>query len=163
MLYFISFIAFVVFQRLLELVVARQNEQWARSQGALEYGQSHYPYIVLLHTMFIISMIVEYLYKGGAFNYVVLLIFFVLIMLKVWIISSLGKYWNTKILKVPGSAFVRKGLYKFFKHPNYFIVVCEIIVIPLVFNLYITVVVFTVLNSIMLRVRIKEEERVWGF
>jgi len=161
-MYFILFICFVIFQRLLELVIAKKNEKWARAQGAVEYGQRHYPFIVLLHTMFIISLIVEYLYRGGNFSFIFLIIFFVLILLKVWTISSLGKYWNTKILRVPGSIFVKTGPYKLFRHPNYFIVICEIIIIPLVYNLYLTAIIFTLLNAVILFVRIKEEEKVWA-
>jgi methyltransferase len=161
-MYFTLFICFVIFQRLLELVIAKRNEIWARSRGAVEYGQGHYPYIVLLHTMFVISMIGEYWCKGGGFNAILMLVFLSLIILKIWVISSLGKYWNTKILRIPGSAFVKTGPYKIVKHPNYFIVICEIIVIPMVFDLYITAIVFTVLNAVMLIIRIREEEKVWG-
>ena len=158
---FILYIGFIVFQRLFELVVARRNEGWARSRGAVEYGQSHYPFIVALHTLFIVSMIAEFYWRGGNFNPVIFILFLALIAAKIWVISSLGKYWNTKILRIPGSEFVRKGPYKLFKHPNYFIVICEIMVIPMVFNLYYTAVIFTVLNAMMLYVRIKEEEKVW--
>lgn len=159
---FIIFIVFVIAQRLLELVVAKRNEAWARGQGAVEYGQGHYPFIVALHTCFIISMIVEYFSWGGSFSVVFLVLFLLLISLKVWALSSLGKYWNTKILRIPNSTFIKKGPYKYFKHPNYFIVICEIIVIPMVFGLYLTAIIFTLLNAVMLTVRIREEERVWA-
>ncbi|MBD1365468.1 isoprenylcysteine carboxyl methyltransferase [Mucilaginibacter sp. ZT4R22] len=161
-MYFILFISFVIFQRLLELVVAKRNEAWARSQGAVEYGKAHYPFIVALHTLFIISMIAEYFYLGGEFSIFMMVIFLLLICLKIWTIGSLGKYWNTKILRIPNSIFIKKGPYKLFKHPNYFIVICEIIVIPLVFHLYATAIVFSLLNAVMLTVRIREEERVWN-
>lgn len=161
-MYFILFTAFIIFLRLLELAVANKNEKWVRAQGGVEYGQKHYPYIVLLHTLFIASMIVEYIFKGGAFNYSLLFIFLLLAIFKVWVIVSLGKFWNTKILRVPGSAFIKKGPYKFFKHPNYFVVICEIIIIPMVFNLYFTAIIFTILNALMLTVRIREEEKVWA-
>lgn len=162
-MYFILFIAFVIAQRLLELVVAKRNEAWARGQGAVEYGKAHYPFIVALHTLFIISMIAEYFCLGnGEFSLFMLIIFLLLISLKIWTIGSLGKYWNTKILRIPNSIFIKKGPYRLFKHPNYFIVICEIIVIPLVFHLYATAIVFTLLNAAMLTVRIREEERVWG-
>ena len=161
-MYFVYFICFVIVQRLLELIVAKRNEKWLRKQGALEYGQKHYPFIVLLHILFIISMIIEYCFKGGEFNEIFMILFLILILLKIWVIYSLGKYWNTKILRIPHSSFVKKGPYKIFKHPNYFIVICEIIVIPFVFNLYITAITFTVLNAIMLMIRIKQEERVWA-
>lgn len=73
--------------------------------------------LVLLHTLFIISMIAEYAYKGSNFNCIILLVFLLLIMLKVWVISSLGKYWNTKILRIPNSAFIKKRPY-YIKRPK---------------------------------------------
>ncbi|MBK0378681.1 isoprenylcysteine carboxyl methyltransferase family protein [Mucilaginibacter segetis] len=162
-MYFILFICFVIFLRLAELVVAKKNEKWALDNGAVEYGKSHYPYMILLHTLFILSIIVEYLLRGGNFNNILMFIFILLISFKLWTIASLGKYWNTKILRVPNADFIKKGPYKIFKHPNYFIVICEIIVIPMVFDLYYTAIIFTLLNALMLYVRIREEERAWGF
>ncbi|WP_183577889.1 isoprenylcysteine carboxyl methyltransferase family protein [Mucilaginibacter sp. X5P1] len=162
-MYFIPFIVFVITQRLSELYVARRNEKWLRSQGAIEYGKNHYPYIVALHTLFIISIIAEYILRPGlSMDYVFLLLFILLLAFKFWALSSLGKYWNTKIFRVPGSGPVKKGPYKLFKHPNYFIVICEIVIIPMVFHLYYTALIFTVLNAIMLTVRIRVENKVWA-
>jgi len=162
-MYFIIFILFVIVQRLSELYIAKGNEKWLRSQGAVEYGKEHYPFIVALHTLFIIAMIVEDMLRGNRpIDFVFLILFILLLLFKFWALSSLGKYWNTKIFRVPGVGPVKKGPYKLFKHPNYFIVVCEIAIIPMVFHLYYTAIIFTVLNAIMLTVRIKVENRVWG-
>jgi methyltransferase len=162
-MYFIIFILFVITQRLSELYIARGNEKWLRSQGAVEYGKEHYPFIVALHTLFIVSMIVEYILRGSSpFDFVFLVLFILLLLFKFWALSSLGKYWNTKIFRVPGTGPVKKGPYKLFKHPNYFIVICEIAIIPMVFHLYYTAIIFTVLNAIMLTVRIRVENKVWA-
>jgi methyltransferase len=162
-MYFILFIAFLISQRLSELYIASRNEKWLRSQGAVEYGKEHYPYIVALHTLFILSIIVEYIGRGQTdIDLIFLLLFALLLLFKFWALSSLGKYWNTKIFRVPGTGPVKKGPYKLFKHPNYFIVICEIAIIPLVFHLYYTAIIFTVLNAIMLMVRIKVENKVWA-
>jgi len=162
-MYFILFILFLIAQRLSELYIASRNEKWLRSQGAVEYGREHYPFIVALHTLFIISIITEYMLRPNApIDYVFLVIFILLLLFKAWALSSLGKYWNTRIFRVPGTGPVKKGPYKIFKHPNYFIVICEIAIIPLVFHLYYTAVIFTVLNAIMLTVRIKVENKVWA-
>lgn len=162
-MYFILFIIFLITQRLSELYIASRNEKWLRSQGAVEYGKEHYPYIVALHTLFIISIIAEYIARGyTSIDLIFLTIFALLLLFKFWALSSLGKYWNTKIFRVPGSGPVKKGPYKLFKHPNYFIVVCEITIIPLVFHLYYTAIIFTVLNAIMLTVRIRVENKVWA-
>jgi len=160
---FIIFITFLIFQRFTELYISKRNEKWLLSQGAIEYGREHYPYIVALHTLFIVSLIVEYYLTGGQpMSYIFLLLFVLLLTFKYWVLSSLGLYWNTKIYRVPGAVAVRKGPYKLFKHPNYVDVVLEIAIIPLVFHLYYTAVIFSVLNAIMLSVRIKVENKVWA-
>lgn len=162
-MYFIIFILFLITQRLTELYVSKRNEKWLLERGAVEYGREHYPFIVALHTLFIVSLIAEYYLSGGkVMDYIFLALFIVLLLFKYWILSSLGTYWNTRIYRVPGAVAVRKGPYKLFKHPNYVDVVCEIAIIPLVFHLYYTAVIFTVLNAVMLSVRIRVENKVWA-
>jgi methyltransferase len=161
-MYFTIFISFFVLQRLSELFIAKRNEKWLLEQGAIEYGQSHYPYIIALHTLFIFSLIAEYILSGRSpISLIFLVIYLVVLLFKYWALSSLGKYWNTKIYRIPGVYPVKKGPYKFLRHPNYMEVVCEIAVIPLVFHLYYTAIIFTILNAAMLFVRIREENRVW--
>lgn len=162
-MYFIIFIVFFILQRLSELYIARKNEKWLLSQGAVQYGQNHYPFIVALHTLFIVSIITEYILRGQPLiSWFFLAIFIAVLLFKYWALSSLGKYWNTKIYRIPGVYPVKKGPYKFLKHPNYMQVVCEIAIIPLVFHLYYTAIIFTVLNAIMLTVRISVENKVWA-
>ncbi len=162
-MYFIIFIVFFILQRLSELYIAKKNEKWLLAQGAVEYGQSHYPFIVALHTLFIVSIIIEYFFRGGPpISWLFLAIFIVILSFKFWALSSLGKYWNTKIYRVPGVYPVKKGPYKFLTHPNYMEVVCEIAIIPLIFHLYYTAIIFTILNAIMLTVRITTENKVWA-
>lgn len=160
---FYVFLAFLITQRLSELYIARRNEKWLLEQGAIQYGQSHYPYMIALHTLFIISQIVEYnVTDHSVFNYYFLLAFILVLSFKFWALSSLGKYWNTKIYRIPGVYPIKKGPYKIFKHPNYMEVVLEIAIIPLVFNLYYTAIIFSVLNAMMLYVRISVENKVWA-
>ena len=162
-MYFIIFIAFLILQRFTELYISKRNEKCLLSQGAIEYGREHYPYIVALHTLFIVSLIAEYYLLGGKpMSPIFLLLFVLLLVFKYWVLSSLGLYWNTKIYRIPGAVAVRKGPYKLFKHPNYVDVVLEISIIPLVFHLYYTAVIFSVLNAIMLSVRIRVENKVWA-
>jgi len=162
-MYFIVFIAFLIVQRLSELYISRRNEQWLLENGAIQYGQSHYLYMVVMHTLFLLSNIAEYYWRGGPpINWIALACFLIVLSFKFWALSSLGKYWNTKIYRIPGVSPVKKGPYKFLKHPNYMEVVCEIAIIPLVFHLYYTAIVFTLLNAIMLTVRIKVENKVWA-
>lgn len=158
---FIIFILFLIFQRLAELYVSSKNQKWLLRNGAIEYGKDHYPYMVAMHTLFIISVITEYIWRDDTIvSYPLIILFFLLIVIKVVVISTLGHYWNTKIYKVPGTRPVATGIYKYIKHPNYIIVICEIVIIPLAFGLYYTAIAFTILNAIMLTVRIKKENEV---
>ena len=158
---FILFISFIILLRMLELFYSRRNEKWLVQNGALEYGQKHYPFIVTLHVLFFISMIVEYLiFQPVSYNLFLLITYLILLIGKTWVILSLGKFWNVKIYHIPNVPPVKEGIYAYFKHPNYMIVVIEIAVIPLIFQLYYTAIVFSILNSIMLFVRIREENKV---
>lgn len=160
---FILFISFVTLLRLAELVYSRRNEAWLLRQGAVEYGQKHYPFIITLHTVFFISLVAEYsILPTQSFYPGMLVLYFVLLACKVWVVGSLGKFWNTKIYRVQGFPLIKKGPYKYFSHPNYLIVVAEIVIIPLVSGLYYTAMVFTILNLLMLFVRIKVENKALG-
>jgi methyltransferase len=119
--------------------------------------------MVAMHTLFIVSNIAEYIWGNhAAYSSTFLILFLLVLSFKFWALSSLGKYWNTKIYRIPGVYPVKKGPYKLFKHPNYMEVVLEIALIPLVFNLYYTAIVFSLLNAVMLTVRIREENKVWA-
>ena len=160
MMVFILFISFIIVLRIGELILAKSNERWLLQNNAVEYGKKHYPFIVALHTLFLISVIAEYFYRqDSSYNIVLLIFYFALLGFKAWVIFSLGKFWNTKIYRAPNFPLVDKGPYKYFRHPNYLVVIAEIAVIPLIFHLYYTAAVFSALNLIMLYVRIKEENK----
>jgi methyltransferase len=155
-------VAFVAAQRLFELVLARRNERRTRARGAVERGQRHYLSIVALHTLWLISTLVEGLLRGPempAFWPVPLALFLLVQPLRYWAIFSLGERWNTKILVLPGKQPVRRGPYRYLDHPNYVVVVVEILAFPLIFGAWITALAFTVLNAVVLSVRIREENR----
>lgn len=160
---FSLFIIFLILLRIAELLLARSNEKWILQRGAVEYGQKHYLLIVMLHVFFFVSLIAEYLIaEPASYSLSLLLLLFIILALKIWTILSLGKFWNTKIYHIPDYPLIKKGPYRYLKHPNYILVIAEIAVIPLIFHLYYTAVLFTVLNAFMLTVRIKEENRALG-
>ncbi len=155
-------VGLVALQRLLELALARRNEKRARARGAVERGRKHYPLVVGLHSLWLLSTLVEGLLRGPglpAYWPVPLALFLLVQPLRYWAIFSLGESWNTKILVVPGAKPVRRGPYRFLSHPNYVVVVVEILAFPLIFGAWVTALVFTALNAAVLGVRIREENR----
>ncbi|WP_028402753.1 isoprenylcysteine carboxyl methyltransferase family protein [Ectobacillus panaciterrae] len=160
---FFVFFAFVVLQRIVELVIAKRNETRMKEKGAIEFGEGHYKYIVLLHISFLLSAAGEVLFfhKNISPLWPILLLAFTgTQLLRVWAISSLGPYWNTKIIVLPEAEIIKKGPYRFIRHPNYTVVILEILLIPLLFQAYFTAMLFSVLNIFVLHIRIQEEERV---
>jgi len=157
---FIVFISFVILLRIGELLLSKSNEKWLLKHGAVEYGNKHYPFMVTLHTSFILSLILDYsTQQTPSYSLFFIIFYFLIIAFKTWVILSLGKFWNIKIYRITGFPLIKKGPYNYFKHPNYLVVMAEIAVIPLAFHLYYTAVIFTLLNSIMLFIRIKEENK----
>jgi methyltransferase len=152
----------LVLQRIVELRIAKKNERWMKDKGAYEVGRSHYKYIVALHVLFFISLFIEVQIgrRDLASWWFIPFVFFIMAQcLRVWSILSLGRFWNTRILILPGTNVVTKGPYRFMRHPNYFIVITEILVVPLIFQAYFTAILFTLLNAMLLSVRIPIEER----
>ncbi|WP_419393752.1 isoprenylcysteine carboxyl methyltransferase family protein [Cytobacillus praedii] len=161
MLFYI-FISLIIGQRVLELLIAKRNEHFLKQKGAIEFGQSHYPFIVAVHSLFFVSLILEVtlFHKHLTPNWsIFLVLFFIAQFGRIWALTSLGTFWNTKIIVLPEGNIVKKGPYKFVKHPNYIIVAVELIVIPLLFQAFMTAIIFTILNAIILSIRIPAEER----
>lgn len=140
---FLTFISLVILLRIGELILSRKNEKWLLQNGAVEYGKEHYPLIIGLHSLFFLSLTIEYLTRQThSYSLLILLFYFLLLALKGWIIASLGKFWTTKIYRIQNLPLIKKGPYKYFTHPNYIVVIIEIAAIPLIFQLYYTAVIF---------------------
>jgi methyltransferase len=162
MIHFMVFAVIIVVQRLVELFIAKRNEAWMKSQGAIEFGSSHYPYIVVMHLLFLICFMIEVMWlqkKPSDFWPILLGVFIVVQAGRVWALASLGRYWNTKIIVLPNAHPVKCGPYRYIKHPNYLIVAIELLVIPLMFNAFFTAIIFSLLNIVVLSIRIPAEER----
>jgi methyltransferase len=150
-------LALVALQRLIEMRYAERNTRALRERGAVEIGAGHYPLIVLLHAGWLVA-IVLLLPHPPLIRWWLLGVFVVLQLLRVWVIATLGPYWTTRIISVPGAPLVRRGPYRFVSHPNYIVVASEILVLPLVFGEVWVAVVFTLLNAAVLAWRIRQEE-----
>lgn len=150
------FLGFIIVQRLSELVIAKRNTAKLLAKGAYEVGAAHYPVMVTMHSAWILCLVIFGYDESVAFGW--LAVFVVLQVFRVWILGSLGSRWTTRIIILEEPLVVR-GPFKYFSHPNYMLVVAEIIVAPMVLGLVWVAVVFTVLNAAMLWVRIGVEHK----
>ena len=147
-------------QRLLELRVARQHEAWARAQGGQEYGREHYPLFMLLHGGWLLGTLLEGQRSKRRVNWVWFGLLLLAQPLRYWVISTLGKQWNTRILIVPGASRITGGPFRYLKHPNYAVVALEMVSAPLSVGAWRSALIGSVLNAALLRlIRIPAEER----
>jgi methyltransferase len=161
---YLVLIGLVALERLAELAVARRNLAWARSAGGLEYGRRHYPWIVMAHVALLAGAPAEVWLLGRPFvpalGWPMLAVAVLAQALRWWCIGTLGRRWNTRVLVVPGLPLVTGGPYRWLRHPNYVAVVAEGIALPLVHTAWVTAVVFTAVNAVLLTIRITVEDRV---
>ena len=150
-------LALVTLQRVGELVLAERNTRRLCAKGAHEVGGGHYPFVVAIHAGWLAAL---WLLGPSPPVHVLPLILYVALQgARVWVIASLGERWTTRIIVLPGAPLVRHGPYRWVDHPNYWVVFAEIAVLPLVFGLPEVAVFFTILNAIVLWVRIREENQ----
>lgn len=151
----IVILALITAQRIGELFLAEHNTRRLLAQGAVETGANHYIFIVLLHGVWLLGLWV--LAWDATISLPLLGVFVMLQAARVWVIATLGPRWTTRIITLQGAPLVSKGPYRFVSHPNYVVVALEIAVLPLAFGLWGYAIVFTLLNAVMMWVRIRSE------
>jgi methyltransferase len=148
----------VAAQRLGELVYARRNESRLRTRGAVESGARHYPLFILLHGAWLLAVFLL-IPADRVPSWPLLGLFLLLQAARVWVVATLGPYWTTRVLSLPGAPLVRRGPYRWVQHPNYLIVTAEIAVLPLAFGAWWIAIAFSLANALLLYHRIGVEEQ----
>ncbi len=164
---YFALLAFIALERIFELALSRRNAAWAFSQGGIESGGEHFLAMKVLHAGFFAACILEVLLLRRPFLPWLGVPMIALALgaqaLRYWAIGSLGKRWNVRVITIPGMALSSAGPYRFLRHPNYLAVVIEGIAIPLIHTAFLTAIGFSLLNALMLRTRIRCEERALGY
>ncbi len=148
----------VALERAAELVYARRNTKRLLAEGGIEWGAGHYPFLVALHAGWLLAILVL-ADPDRPLDMSILIVFLALQGARLWVIMTLGRYWTTRIITLPGVPLVRRGPYRYLRHPNYAIVVAEIAVLPLVFGAWHVALVFSAFNLALLRHRIRVENQ----
>ncbi len=149
----------VLAQRLAELVLARRNAARLMAAGGREHGAGHYPLFFVVQAGWL-GALFALTPADAALHWGWLALFLGLQAGRVWVIASLGRFWTTRIITVPGAPLVRRGPYRLCRHPNYVVVAGEVAVLPLVFGQWEIAVVASVANGLLLWHRIRVEDTV---
>jgi methyltransferase len=140
--------------RLFELVLSKRNIEQNDGAQETKRNQSVYPLIVVLHAATIAGTFVF----GSQVSKRWLFILLALQPVRVWVLVTLGTRWNTRGAVSPAMQVETGGPYTYVRHPNYGIVLVELLALPMAFGAKKLAVVATVANAALLTVRIREEE-----
>jgi methyltransferase len=164
--YYLLILAITV-ERLVELIVSKRNARWAFAHGGREFGRSHYPIMVTLHIALLFGCVIEVWALQRPFiawlGWPMLALTALSQALRWWCVTTLGRRWNTLVIVLPQAPLVRRGPYRWLRHPNYVAVVVEGAALPLVHTAWLTAVCFTLVNALLLRLRIRVENAALGY
>jgi methyltransferase len=155
----IAVLAYVVIQRLGELVYAKANTRRLLAEGGQEHAPGHYPLFIILHSSWLIAIAVFADPEPSPSPWL-LGAFIASQAFRFWTLASIGRWWTTRIISSPNFPRVRKGPYRFIRHPNYSVVIVEIAVVPWLLSAHFVVLAFTIANAMLLAWRIRIEEQV---
>ncbi|MEU6522549.1 isoprenylcysteine carboxylmethyltransferase family protein [Streptomyces sp. NPDC046924] len=160
--WYVLLVLAVTVERVAELVVARRNAAWTLARAGVEHGRGHHPVMVALHTGLLVCCLLEPVLVADrpflpALGLPMLVLAVLAQALRWWCVTTLGPYWNTRVIVVPGARLVGAGPYRLLRHPNYVAVVVEIAALPLVHSAWLTATAFTLANAMLLTVRIRCE------
>jgi methyltransferase len=158
-----ALLAATVVQRLLELRLSNRNQQLLIDRGGREHAPRSFRWMVAVHALWFLAMLIEVYLLGAEFWPLLaglgLIVFVAGQSLRYFAIRTLGERWTVRIVTVPGLEPVQSGLYRRIRHPNYVGVALEVAALPLVHGAFVTAVLFSLLNAVVLRQRIALEEQ----
>lgn len=160
---FTGLVGLLALQRIYELRLSRKNEAIIRSRGGREYAPGQLQVMTALHVGWFIAMLLEvHLLRRPFLPVLSLLALLTLLVgqgLRYAAIRSLQWRWTVKVMTMPGLPLVRQGIYRYLRHPNYLGVALEILAVPLLHSAYVTSIVFSLANMLLLSARIRAEDR----
>ena len=153
--------------RLVELAVSKRNASWSFANGGKEFGRGHYPVMVTMHTLLLLACIAEVAVLHRPFipwlGWTMVGVVALSTVLRWWCAATLGKHWNPRLIVIPDAPLVTSGPYRFLHHPNYTAVTAEVAALPLVHSAWLTAIVFSIANALVLNVRIRAENLALGY
>jgi methyltransferase len=155
------FLAVLAAQRAGELVHSARNTRRLVARGAREHGAGHFPLIVLVHVLFPLCLVAEVLILGarpGPLWALWLGLWIAAQVLRYAAVRALGERWSVRILALPGEPLVRRGPYRYLRHPNYLAVVVELLAAPLMFGAWRTAIAIGALDLVAIGIRIRAED-----
>ena len=163
---FAAVVLLLAAERMGELFLNRRNTRWLTERGAVWHGRDGFGLIlaaqVLLFALLGAEVTLSPWAGTGWWTWPALAVALLAQGLRYWCIATLGPRWNIRVVTLPGAPRIAHGPYRWFPHPNYVAVLTEIVVLPLAFGAWLTLLVLVPLKLLALWRRIRHEEEALG-
>jgi methyltransferase len=147
--------------RLVELYFSRRHQTRLLADGGSKVHEPLYPLMVVTHVSVFVGSATEVWFAQRPFTpalgWSMVIVLGVCLAGRVWVWWSLKEQWNVHIV-ISSYPVVDSGPYRYVRHPNYTIVIAEMVALPLVHSAYLTALVCSGLNAGVLWYRIRREE-----
>lgn len=157
-------LAALALHRLLELPFARANARRLEAAGAVAVPRDGLLALVAVHVAVVAGATLERLAGArmpGVAGAVALAALVPVEALRVATLATLGRRWTVRVVVVPGEAPVRRGPYRFLRHPNYVVVLLELLLVPFAVGAWRTAAAALLPTLAALRHRVRREEAAW--
>jgi methyltransferase len=144
-------------QRGLEELYSARNTRALLAQGAREVGAAYYPVVAATHLAWIASL-VFLISPDAPILWPLITYYLALQVVRYWVIGSLGQYWTHRVITLPDAPTIRRGPYRYFRHPNYAVTIIETFVLPLAFGALALAAIFTALWWTVLATKMRLED-----
>jgi methyltransferase len=152
----------VVASMLIEALHASRNERAQLARGGVEPADDVYPLMRIAYPLAFAAMLGEGFVRGAPPAPIAaagLAVFAAAKGLKWWAILTLGRFWTFRVIVIPGATLIRRGPYRWLRHPNYVGVVGELLGVALAAGAPVSGVAAMTGFGLLLLKRIRVEER----
>jgi methyltransferase len=122
----------VLLQRGAEELHSARNTRRLMAAGAVEVGREYYPVVAVTHLAWIAAVFLL-LPADAPLLLFPLVLYLALQIARYWVIATLGSYWTHRIIVPSDAPLVRRGPYRYMRHPNYAVTIAETLLLPMVF------------------------------
>ena len=161
----ISILGVFSFLRTISIIYSFIHERRLKREGAKEYLKINSYLLIITCVVIYVSSIFEVLYiqktQFSIITIIGLVIYIFSMVILIFVIKGLGKFWTMKILIAQKHVLKANGIYRYFKHPNYYLnIIPEMIGIGFIAKSFYSTSILFILLLIILFYRIKKEEEI---
>jgi methyltransferase len=147
----------VLLQRGFEELYSRRNTRRLIAEGAHEEGRDYYPVVAVTHLAWLASVFFLIPVQAPV-SLPIIFVYLALQLLRYWAIGALGQHWTYRIITSDDAPRVLAGPYRYLRHPNYWVTVAEVAVLPAAFGAYALGAIMAAIEFVVLAYKSRLED-----